>query len=1571
MIKRFKEISSADVPTCGGKWASLGELMRAWFPFSDWFVLTTEAFGIDHNQWKDKIYEAFDQLATKYVAVRSSATKEDGVDDSFAGQFETYLFVDRENLLEQIMECHKSINSDRIKAYCESKWIDKDEIKVAVVVQRMINSEVAGVSFTANPVTNNTDQVIIEWWYGLWEAVVSWMITPDNYLRSKPKKEILEKNFSTQSKKLVVDIDKWWIKEEEIESTIQWVQKLSDEHIIELAKISERIEEHYKKPMDIEWALEDGQLYILQARPITTIQSHQFTDSQLDQIKYSNYHFFWLRRNDIFAAYFWLKRFDKETLNKLGFNISKSWILILNWWHFFADKDILLEIDEIVSEDVWSNSFDKYHKLALSARKNFDWLLDEIKLIWSNQDITVNDFDRFVEIAETYMTYWCFWYLLSESFESHLADKAMSEKIPAEEIPWLIPKISSHLLDQQKDLWMIKKLIAEKWLDKATLEEILVEKEINTAFEKHTDEYWWIEMINYIWEKMTNEKLFDLIANHTEHRQSASYYNKVSEEFREFLDASKDLTFVRQAWVEYSSILSFHLDDRLKNLAKNLAISYRDMLHLTPPEIRKILENKLTKDNYLKLIETRRDHNWLLYFDEEENIRTSESKIDLTYLQNKMVPKPKSDNELLWQIWNQWYAKGKVRVIYATDDFHKFQDWDILVTTMTTPDFVPLMQKSTAIITDIGWMLSHAAIVSREMWLPSVIWTKFATQLLKDWDEVEVDADNGVVRIIEKNTQEAELSKKIETLLWDDKSFVIRWSYAPLFLTTWIMDEWWFPMYQAWSKDESLIVFSETAYGDIARNHFKNYLDDDFNIDDFQKYYTEKASDIIELYKTTIVKDLGNYSDNDVTDLAKSLQSLYSEIITRTLFIENFTEEIMADVLDSHQISKEDITIIVKKISDESFDSFEKRHEYKKGLLAQWWVIWNETAMLALYLYTDYKEVKSLDYIKNDLVKYKDIESKVVDNTQVQADASELHNKIARYCRYVIRLRDYRKDEIAMCQALFYKISLDVCRRVWIDKSFCMLLHPFDLQSWVNHIKKNKENIEARINGFESLSQPVNVLESNNIQIDMDEIENAFVSKKFKWNVWRIEWTTATAWHVIWNIKIVLDASQFNDFDDWDILVTSMTRPEFVPLMKKAWAIITNEGWITCHAAIVSRELGVPCIIWTKFATQFFKDWDEVEVDAHNGVVNIIKRSENLTTKVIKKLNNSYYTRLFQFDSAVPFIISDEFSRLYADLECMVVCNDNQRVSFMSTEKQKETNQEWLELYWDSKKYQEYQQDIINTKQEVSQQYQHIISSDKITKSDFKEYVALSQKFRYLYRLTEYFYTDLVYQQQDEVVKKNFETFEELKLDGRAFLNKMCFTPDCYFNWIISKLSKQFWISEDNLRYYKIDDAVRLFDDGVIEDKILLERKKWHLIYSDNWELIYEFWEQVYPAFNHLYQQSWDKISWTSASWWKVNGIVRVIKVDISKYDEVSKLVEEMNHWEILVAESTEPSIIAACNKASAIITNQWWMMSHAAIVSRELWIPCVVATGNATDLLKTWMNVEVDWDTGTISIFE
>lgn len=271
MIKPFADISNEDVPTCGGKGASLGELLRAGIPVPPGFVLTTEHFGETAASQGEVLLAAFDTLDVPFVAVRSSATKEDSLADSFAGQFDTFLNTTRETLVANVQRCLDSIGSDRILAYLASKGIAQSEVKIAVVVQAMVESAVSGVAFTANPVTKDLDEVMIEAGWGLGEAIVSGMITPDNFIVKKGSREITSTYISEQREQIVRgpngDTAHVPVQEGQRE-----VQKLANDRVLELTALCEKIETHYGKPMDIEWAVDPaGKLWILQARPITTL----------------------------------------------------------------------------------------------------------------------------------------------------------------------------------------------------------------------------------------------------------------------------------------------------------------------------------------------------------------------------------------------------------------------------------------------------------------------------------------------------------------------------------------------------------------------------------------------------------------------------------------------------------------------------------------------------------------------------------------------------------------------------------------------------------------------------------------------------------------------------------------------------------------------------------------------------------------------------------------------------------------------------------------------------------------------------------------------------------------------------------------------------------------------------------------------------------------------------------------------------------------------------------------------------------------------------------------------------
>jgi len=313
--KNFKQLSKEDTNIAGGKGASLGEMMNSGIPVPPGFVVLSTTFDKFINESKlnekiekilkivnvnnddsankasDKIKEMilgarvsmevekeinseFKKLGAKFVAVRSSATAEDGADHAWAGQLESYLNTTEKDLLEKVKKCWASLFTPRAIFYRIEKKLSRQKISVAVVVQKMIESEVSGVAFSVHPVTEDQNQLIIEAGYGLGEAIVSGSITPDSYVVNKEelKSDFIEINIATQERQILRSA-KGGVEWTGVAMIKQDKQKLSDRQIIELSKMIINIERHYGFPCDIEWAFEKGKFYIVQSRPITTLSS--------------------------------------------------------------------------------------------------------------------------------------------------------------------------------------------------------------------------------------------------------------------------------------------------------------------------------------------------------------------------------------------------------------------------------------------------------------------------------------------------------------------------------------------------------------------------------------------------------------------------------------------------------------------------------------------------------------------------------------------------------------------------------------------------------------------------------------------------------------------------------------------------------------------------------------------------------------------------------------------------------------------------------------------------------------------------------------------------------------------------------------------------------------------------------------------------------------------------------------------------------------------------------------------------------------------------------------------------
>jgi len=312
----FKELSKASLAEAGGKGANLGEMMGNGFPIPNGFVVTSGAYmkhleannlvgtiddilgklDVEDNDAlmaasekikelvmngkipKDveadvlKSYKELNEMVGRqcYVAVRSSATAEDLPTASFAGQQSTFLNVfGSEAVLVAVKECWASLFEPRAIFYRVENKFEHMKVRLAAVVQMMVQSEKAGVVFTVDPLYQDPDILSIETAYGLGEVVVSGQVTPDTYRVDKKELGIIDKSVVKQPWMLIKVDGK--NKRVEIKDDAQGKQKLSDLEIKDLAKICKRIEEHYSYPQDIEYAFEKGNLYIVQSRPITTL----------------------------------------------------------------------------------------------------------------------------------------------------------------------------------------------------------------------------------------------------------------------------------------------------------------------------------------------------------------------------------------------------------------------------------------------------------------------------------------------------------------------------------------------------------------------------------------------------------------------------------------------------------------------------------------------------------------------------------------------------------------------------------------------------------------------------------------------------------------------------------------------------------------------------------------------------------------------------------------------------------------------------------------------------------------------------------------------------------------------------------------------------------------------------------------------------------------------------------------------------------------------------------------------------------------------------------------------------
>lgn len=794
-IKFFKDIDENDI--VGGKGANLAKMLQHGCNVPNGFVISANIFNsfLDENHIKediniliqdcdindekkteyisnqiisiidkcnisdsiqDKIVDNYKLLNSKQVAIRSSATSEDGKSHAWAGQLDTFLNVEESNIIDAVKKCWCSIFSPRALFY-RLKSNDVSDIAVAVVVQEMVQSEESGIAFSINPATNNKNEIVIEAVLGLGEAIVSGKVSPDTYIIDKNENIITNKEIKQQRIKLV---NSNWISIDDGDT-----QKLNDDKIIELANTIKEIENLYGFSIDVEWGIQNDIIYILQCRPITTIKENKL----INRIKnagdwkfYVSRKFNWFVENT--EIYSTLENIQKEVL---GFELAVQNYLCLNGDEYSLDTDfdILCEkLDKLFNADV--NFFDKFAKIEMDIVDEVNNYINYIKdknLSQLDSDELINEFKRFNDLyiksfiagmtrPEDYLT-------------KRLEEELISQNYNRQDIDSIFAKISTcpneiPLSYSEEPLDLLK--IALKAKNNVNIDELI---------DKHIEKYAWIkgplefedtcftkeeyiERLNNLANDNIEEKIENILQvrknNDVEYMNILKQYS-FSTKILKLIEAIRNFIFLRTYTTEYSDKLFYTGRHTLfKEITQRTNVVDSDLIMLTDEEILDIINNGTMNGKIAKLLEDRKKGFAMIWINGVVSTVFGDESIDI---QNEIakVFKTTDDNDkynedvIIGDIANKGKARGIARVLTSYEDIYKVHKGDIIVATMTTPDYIFAMEKAAAFITDEGGITCHAAILSREFDVPCIVGTIDATKKIKDGDLIEVDAYNGKI----------------------------------------------------------------------------------------------------------------------------------------------------------------------------------------------------------------------------------------------------------------------------------------------------------------------------------------------------------------------------------------------------------------------------------------------------------------------------------------------------------------------------------------------------------------------------------------------------------------------------------------------------------------------------------------------------------------------------------------------------------------------------------------------------------------------------------------------------------
>ena len=786
-----------------------------------------------------------------YYAVRSSSIEEDSSNFSFAGQFETYLYVKKENMLEKIKEVWISSFSNHVMKYRKEGKINNEINVPAVIIQEMVNSEKAGVGFSVNPVNNNYDEVVISGTYGLGTSIVDGDENGDMFIYNKKTKEI-KKEIRTKKIRQVLDFENKKIKTEEINIE---EEILNDSEVCELGENIINIEKYYGKPQDMEWAFEKEKLYILQSRPITTLEK---TDKKTyNTIIWDNSNivesypeitlpltFSFIRKaySDVYKRFSEISGVPAKVVenyqdiydNMLGLLKGRVYYNLINWYKLLmlfpnskgnskfmeqmmgVKKELseenlnenLLEAEgKMTGFEKFRNKLEKYKAgftlfmnmfLIEKKAEKFYKIIDE-NLNGKNSDLSnknIKELKKYYKFLENkFLKNWeipiindflvMVWFGLSKKMaEKYIKDdfeKAHNTLIAQEGNSMISVEPSKYI---KKMSLMIKN-------DKSLKDEIgnIINKNEKSLIEifKLTQNAEFNSTLNEYMEKFGDRTVHELKLEAPTLREEPLFLIKmiyslsitenvqehakrnILEEQKKIYDSLKinpikkyllkKTLFYAKKFIRLRENLRYErtkvfgtvrkimkkIGVHLKN--NNLINNEKDVFYLTVDEIFGLVDGSIIDVDLKKLIELRKEE-YKKYETEAilpDRFLTRGFLGENFYYEDLAGNSQLDENTLQGTGCSKGIVKGKVKIVLNPMDT-QVEDGDIIVTKSTDPSWVMVFPLLKGLIVEKGSLLSHSAIISREMNIPAIVGVQGATSILKTGDMVQFDGSTGIIK---------------------------------------------------------------------------------------------------------------------------------------------------------------------------------------------------------------------------------------------------------------------------------------------------------------------------------------------------------------------------------------------------------------------------------------------------------------------------------------------------------------------------------------------------------------------------------------------------------------------------------------------------------------------------------------------------------------------------------------------------------------------------------------------------------------------------------------------------------